>query len=282
VSNAGTITVKQAGWAELLAPAVTNAGVIQTSLGHIVLASARTATLDLSGDGLTGLDVTSGVTSVPMVNGKAVPALVTQTGSLIAPGGTVRVAAQAAAGVVSTLASNSGLIAAGTAGTRVGAVRIEGIGGSIAVGGKVTAKGTKSKQSGGTIELLSDARVTLGAHSVLNASGPAGGGVIAIGTTEERAAAGPSIPATTESTALTVPAGAQVLASATGAGNGGRIAMLASRRATLAGLASARGGPAGGNGGTIELGSALVTFTGTADVSAPAGTPGTFVLDTGS
>jgi filamentous hemagglutinin family protein len=282
VSNAGNITVKQAGWAELLAPVVSNAGAIQARLGHIVLASARTATLDLFGDGLTELDVTENVTSVPIVNGRAVSSLVTQAGSLSAPGGTVLLAAKAPSGLLARLVSDSGLITAGTASTRRGAVRIESLGGSITVGGKVTTAGVKSGQTGGTMELLSNAAVTLGSRAVLDASGPSGGGVIAVGTTEARAAGGPSIQATTESRRLNIPAGARVAADATARGNGGRIAMLASRRATLAGGASSRGGPGGGNGGTIELSSAVVIFTGTVDVSAPAGAPGTFLLHVAS
>ena len=59
ISNAGTITVKQAGLAALVAPQVANSGTISAQLGHVVLAGAKTATLDLYGDGLLSLDVTN-------------------------------------------------------------------------------------------------------------------------------------------------------------------------------------------------------------------------------
>jgi len=51
VVNRGNITIKQAGLAALVAPQVVNAGTITATLGHVVLAGAKTATLDLYGDG---------------------------------------------------------------------------------------------------------------------------------------------------------------------------------------------------------------------------------------
>ncbi len=46
--NDGNITVRQAGLAALVAPQVANHGTITAALGHVVLAGAKTATLDLS------------------------------------------------------------------------------------------------------------------------------------------------------------------------------------------------------------------------------------------
>ena len=59
VVNQGTITIRQAGLAALVAPQVVNSGVITATLGHVVLAGAKTATLDLYGDGMLSLDVTN-------------------------------------------------------------------------------------------------------------------------------------------------------------------------------------------------------------------------------
>ena len=50
VVNAGTITVKQTGLAAFVAPQVANSGVISAKLGHVVLAGANRATLDLYGE----------------------------------------------------------------------------------------------------------------------------------------------------------------------------------------------------------------------------------------
>ena len=60
------ITVRQAGLAALVAPQVANSGVINARMGHVVLAGAKTATLDLYGDGLLALDVSNQMTKAPM------------------------------------------------------------------------------------------------------------------------------------------------------------------------------------------------------------------------
>jgi len=87
IDNQGTITVKQAGLAALVAPRVANSGVITAQLGHVVLAGAKTATLDLYGDGLLSLDVSDQVMQAPVGNaGRTATALVTNTGTIIADG----------------------------------------------------------------------------------------------------------------------------------------------------------------------------------------------------
>ena len=86
VVNQGTITMKSAGLAALVAPQVANSGVINARLGHVVLAGAERATLDLYGDGLMSIDVTGQVVRAP--DGGA--ALVTNTGVISADGGTVQ------------------------------------------------------------------------------------------------------------------------------------------------------------------------------------------------
>ena len=70
VENQGTITVREAGLAALVAPQVANSGVINARLGHVVLAGAKTATLDLYGDGLLSLDVSNQVTQAPVGRGR--------------------------------------------------------------------------------------------------------------------------------------------------------------------------------------------------------------------
>src|SRR5690349_4838298 len=132
ISNAGTITVKQAGLAALVAPQVANSGTISAQLGHVVLAGAKTATLDLYGDGLLSLDVTNQVTEAPVgADGKKATALVTNTGVVIADGGTVQLTARAADGIVQNLVQASGKIRAATMGDRTGTIALNGVGGSI-------------------------------------------------------------------------------------------------------------------------------------------------------
>ena len=142
ISNAGTITVKQAGLAALVAPQVANSGTISAQLGHVVLAGAKTATLDLYGDGLLSLDVTNQVTEAPVgADGKKVTALVTNTGVVIADGGTVQLTARAADGIVQNLVQAGGKIRAATMGDQTGTIALNGVGGSIVVAGQLSTPG---------------------------------------------------------------------------------------------------------------------------------------------
>ena len=121
IDNQGTITIKQAGLAALVAPQVANSGVINAKLGHVVLAGAKTATLDLYGDGLLSLDVTNQVTQAPAnKDGTTATALVTNTGVIVADGGTVQLTARAADGIVQNLVRAGGKIRAATMGDQTG------------------------------------------------------------------------------------------------------------------------------------------------------------------
>ena len=122
--------MKQTGLAGLVAPRVQNDGVISAKLGHVVLGGAQTATLDLYGDGLLAIDVTKQVTQAPVdKDGKVVTALVTNTGTVRADGGTVLLTASAVDGVVQTLVTAGGNISApsvggGPAGSRCAAPEV--------------------------------------------------------------------------------------------------------------------------------------------------------------
>ena len=187
VVNQGTITVRQAGLAALVAPQVANSGVINAHLGHVVLAGAKTATLDLNGDGLLSLDVSNQVTKTPV----GATALVTNTGVIRADGGTVQLTARAADGVVQTLVQAGGKLGANTVGARTGMVMLHGVGGSIVVTGQLSATGSAPGTMGGSIEADGSGNVMVAATARIDASGEAGGGVVAVGTTLARARGGP-------------------------------------------------------------------------------------------
>ena len=113
VVNQGTITVAQNGLAALVAPGVDNSGLIQAKLGKVVLAGAETYTVDFYGDGLISFDVGSQVTTVPIgPDGKPMKSLVSNTGRIDAPGGTVLLTADAAAGIVENVVDVPGRIMA--------------------------------------------------------------------------------------------------------------------------------------------------------------------------
>ncbi len=280
IDNRGTITVKQAGLAALVGPSVANSGTINARLGQVVLAGAATHTLDMYGDGLVSIDVTKQVLTAPAgPGGKPVTALVTNTGLIQADGGVVQLSAKAADGVVQTLVRAGGHIQANTVGTRTGRIEIAGTGGSVVVEGRLSADGRAPGSTGGQIMVAGSDTTTLAAGSHVSADGHGGGGLVAVGTTLARAAG--SGPAPSGTSARTVVASsARVTANATAQGNGGRVTVLSTQSTTVAGAVAARGGKAGGDGGTIELsGQQGFALTGTADTAAPHGAVGNVVLD---
>ncbi len=254
IDNQGTITIKQAGLAALVAPQVANSGVINAKLGHVVLAGAKTATLDLYGDGLLSLDVTNQVTQAPVnKDGTTATALVTNTGVIVADGGTVQLTARAADGIVQNLVRAGGKIRAATMGDQTGSVALNGVGGSVIVEGQLSAPGNAPGTTGGNIEVVSNRNVTVASGARINASGKAGGGVVAIGTTLARAKGGPSVTPTMTAANTFIRSDARIRADATTAGNGGNVTVLATSATTMAGAITAKGGPQGGNGGLVEI-----------------------------
>ena len=243
IDNRGSITVREAGLAALVAPQVANSGVITARLGHVVLAGAKTATLDLYGDGLLSLDVSNQVTQAPVgADGKAATALVTNTGVIVADGGTVQLTARAADGLVQTLVQAGGTIQAASVGARTGVVALSGVGGSVVVEGQLSAPGSAPGTTGGAVQVVADHDVTVAASARIDASGQAGGGVVAIGTTLNRARDTKATAAMTAAN-TTIQAGARVSANAAGKGDGGRVVVLSKAATTVAAPIQARGGP---------------------------------------
>src|ERR1700727_2157671 len=280
IDNQGTITVKQAGLAALVAPQVANSGVINARLGHIVLAGAKTATLDLYGDGLLSLDVTNQVVQTPRdASGQAATALVTNTGVIQADGGTVQLTARAADGIVANLVEAGGKIRAASVGAQTGVVALNGVGGSIVVEGQLSAPGIAAGTMGGAVEVATDKTVTSAATAKVSATGKAGGGVVALGTTLDRARGGPGVTPAQTAANTVIQQGARISANATGKGDGGRVTVLSTQSTTMAGTIAAKGGPSGGNGGTVEVSGGTLSLTGTVDASAPLGVTGSILLD---
>ena len=280
IENRGTITIGQAGLAALVAPQVVNSGVINARLGKVVLGGATKATLDMYGDGLLSIDVTGQVTQAPLgPDGKPATALVTNTGVIRADGGVVQLTARAADGVVTTLVDAGGRITADTVGNRQGTIALNGVGGDIVISGQLHAAGRAPGTAGGAIEAVADGNVTVRSTARINASGRAGGGVVAIGTTLDRARGGPSTPATQLARNVTVQRGAIIAADAITNGNGGHVAVLSSDTTHMNGTISARGGAEGGNGGFVETSGKYLGVAGSVDLYAPNGTLGTWLLD---
>ncbi len=271
VSNAGNITIRQAGLAALVAPQVINSGTITAQLGRVVLAGATTHTIDMYGDGLVALNITGQVTQVQL-GGKNVTALVTNIGTILAPGGTVVLTAQAADGVVSKAISAGGTVAAPTVGAQTGRVLVQGIGGDVEVDGEVAATGAGAGTRGGQVEITGDHTVTVAPGALVDASGGAGGGAVAVG---RRLAAGSGPTAVN----TTIAAAARVRADAHAVGHGGHVTIAALGRVTLAGSVGARGGARAGNGGNVTIAARTLDASVGPDTGVSHGTAGTLQLD---
>ena len=276
IENRGTITIKDHGLAALVAPQVVNSGVIRANLGRVVLAGAETSVLDLYGDGMVSINVTRQVGTAP----DGGTALVTNTGVVSAAGGTVLLTAEAVDGVVQTLVNAGGRISANSVGAQTGRVVISGAGGDVIVAGAVSANGRAAGTTGGSVVVNSTGTVTLAPTARIAASGKAGGGTVALGTTLKRAVGGPAVTGEKTAKAVTIAAGATVAADATANGRGGKVTVLSTDQTTMAGSITARGGPPGGDGGFVEVsGFKGFSLAGAVDVSAPLGVIGSILLD---
>jgi large exoprotein involved in heme utilization and adhesion len=92
--------LRDAGLAAFVAPSVSNAGVINATMGKVALASGETVTLDLYGDDLVEV-------AVP---GNVADALVENSGSINANGGVVQITAAQAKDVVDNIINVSGIV----------------------------------------------------------------------------------------------------------------------------------------------------------------------------
>ncbi|HEX3883807.1 MAG TPA: MBG domain-containing protein [Stellaceae bacterium] len=172
VGNAGHIGVGDGGFAALIGGTAANSGTISVPLGRVALGSGEAATLDLNGDGFMQVAAPTGATTA---KGQA---LVGNSGTIAAPGGTVELKAATVATAIRDAVNMSGTIAANSASGRDGAITLSGgPGGAVNVTGTLDASAPMSAGNGGAIA-VAGARVRLGHHAILNASGAKGGTVL--------------------------------------------------------------------------------------------------------
>ena len=287
VVNQGTITAANAGLVGLVAPNVTNSGVITAKLGLVHLASGDSFTLDLYGDDLMAIQVSDAVNQQ----------LVKNTGTINAAGGTIKMTAAAGRQIVNSLIDVEGELHAPAVAEKGGTIFIYGEGsnavkGNIAankglkagtstvlVGGALDASGKDIGETGGNISILGDDIAILNG-SYLDASGALRGGNIKVGG--DFHGVGP----TPTAAAIVVQNDTTINANALDSGNGGNVAVWSDNYTNFAGTIQAKGGPNGGNGGFVETsGHQLLSLTdangnnGRVDASAPKGVAGTWLLD---
>ena len=239
VVNRGRITVAETGLAALVAPNVSNSGVITAKAGRVVLAGAATHTVDLYGDGLLSIDVGASGT-------------VSNGGTIRAEGGRVLMSAAAADGIVTGLVEAGGRIAVD--GRRGGGIEVRSTGGSVIVSGTLSATG---RAQGGAVAVVGSTSTKLAAGGRIDASGGTGGRV-AVGRS------GGQTSARTE-----IAAGATVAADGGRKGKGGSVTVMSTQSTTVAGRITATGGQ---GGGTVEV-SGLGALILAAGPAAAQGTP---------
>ncbi|MFO7855407.1 MAG: filamentous hemagglutinin N-terminal domain-containing protein, partial [Paracoccaceae bacterium] len=265
IVNEGRITFAEAGLAGFVAPHVENRGVIEGRLGRIVMAGREGFSVEVSGDGLFEIDVED---AAPGLSSR-----VENLGRLAAEGGTVVLTASAVRDAVAAAVHAGGVIEA-TRARRAddGAIVLDAGDGRLEIAGEISARGT-GEARGGRIDATGRA-VDVAAGARLDASGEAGGGRVRLGG--DAGGPGDLVPAET----VAVAAGARVAADALDAGPGGEVLVWSERATEVAGTLSVRGGPAGGDGGFVEMSSAGgVGFSGRVALDAPLGRPGAVRFD---
>jgi hypothetical protein len=111
--------------------------------------------------------------------------------------------------------------------------------------------------------------------AAVDVSGESGGGSIRIGGNYQG-----GNPAVANAQTVAVTGATTLRADAQASGAGGRVIVWSDQATQFDGSVSARGGPAGGVGGFIEVSSkGNLTYGGTADAGAAAGNAGTLLLD---
>ena len=290
VENQGSITVADAGLAAFVAPGVVNHGVITARLGEVTLAAGNEFTVDLYGDQKINLAMDRKVAAtVRGGDGKALDALVKNDGKIFADGGSVRITAAAAKGLVDNVISVGGVVQARSVQESNGEIILSGDGGAVQVAGTLDASGAATGRSGGSVA-VSGNRVTVKSGARIDVSGAAGGGQALIGgdfrggnaTAAEYAsyALRPAHKPLPPAEAATVEAGAVITADALTSGRGGEVIVWSDGATAVHGTLSARGGAEGGNGGFIETSGHQLNIAGiAATTKAAKGTSGTWLID---
>jgi trimeric autotransporter adhesin len=275
VVNQGTITAAEGGLVALVAPGVQNMGIINARLGKVSLASGRTFTVDLYGDQLINLGVDSQVMGqVTGMDGQALTSLVTNSGSIFADGGVVRLDVNAAQNIVDRVINMDGVIQARSVVEKNGKIILMGgDAGEVNVSGTLDASGYGQGETGGTVHVLGD-MLSFDGNGLIDVSGDLGAGTLLFGGDFQ---GNGSVPNATDSY---IGPDTQTFADAVTSGNGGKVIFWADRRMRFYGIIKGRGGQYFGDGGFVEVsGKEELYFDGSVDTTALNGKTGTLLLD---
>src|SRR5688572_17218011 len=170
VRNEGSIITAN-GYTALMAPQVSNDGLIAARLGSVTLAAADRVSLDMIGDGLISVSVDQAALYASAIN----------SGRIEADGGNVLLTARSANALLDTVVNNSGVIRANSLLERNGEIVLDGgSAGVVSSNGALQVAGMDAGTTGGTVKVLGD-KVGLFGSASIDASGDAGGGTVLIG-----------------------------------------------------------------------------------------------------
>jgi hypothetical protein len=124
--------------AALIGTGVVNGGLIQAHLGNVVLASGNKFTFTFDQDQLINFSVDQLATKAGVdQNGNKLKNGVSNTGAIMADGGSVLLTARAAEGILDNVINMSGVIQANSVGEKNGVVILSGgENGTVTVSGK--------------------------------------------------------------------------------------------------------------------------------------------------
>ncbi len=279
IENQGTIRTPSGGSIYLIAPDVTNSGILHAPNGDVMLAAGKQVSLVES----TTPEIAA-IVSAPENEALNLGQIIAEAGRIGIYGGLIRhrgiISADSAVmdktGTIHfratkdiTLDKDSVTTANGPKG---GQITVQSAEGTTLVSGAVEAKGSSGQ--GGTIHLLGG-KVGLMDAAQVDASGETGGGTVLAGGDYQ--GKNPNI---RNAEATYFGSEASIKADALTSGDGGTVVVWSDGSTKAYGSISAKGGAMSGNGGLIETSGHQLDVAG-ADINASAtnGDPGTWLLD---
>ncbi len=282
IVNEGIIRTGKDGNIILIAPSITNNGIIKSEGGRITLAAGQELTI-------TNLDDPEIRFQVQAPSNE-----VLNIGKILSQGGAIDLFANSLkhSGEINAdsvemdeqgnirlvakqdinLAANSKTTANNSQGD-AGTIHIESTTGTTTLQGVVEAQATQSGK-GGKIQLLGEKVAALG-QAQINADGENGGGQILVGGDYQG-----KNPDVHNAQATFIGSGAKITANALTRGDGGKVVAWSDKATRAYGKISAKGGSQSGNGGVVETSGHWLDTTGIkVDASAAKGKGGTWLLD---
>ena len=177
VVNQGLIQAATGGSVSLVGGAVKNEGTIIATAGQVNLVAGKKVTMDFDGDGLMQFTVDEEI----LENVHDLDNAVSNTGQIIAEGGTVLLKGSAAKDVFTHVVNNEGMIRAGRIENKGGVIKLVAGGTSNSLINTGTVDATGIGGDGGIIEIYASENVTITGDSVITASASsADGSVISV------------------------------------------------------------------------------------------------------